>query len=82
MLHSIRPDMIHMRDIKQFSDGDRLFYEVGRKIDPEGGYGDNWIKTGQFKEIENPKDFLCDDKLLSKIDYLEHHNFMLIKKEH
>ena len=82
MTYSIQPNMISMRDIKQFSDGDRLFYEVGRKIDSEGGYGDNWIKTGQFQEIENPKDFLWDDKLLSKIDYLEHHNFMLIKKEH
>ena len=82
MTYSIQPNMIPMRDIKQFSDGDRLFYEVGRKIDSEGGYGDNWIKTGQFQEIENPKDFLWDDKLLSKIDYLEHHNFMLIKKEH
>lgn len=83
MLHSIRPDMIPMRDIKQFSDGDRLFYEVGRKIELYGGYGDNWIKTGQFQEIENTKDFLCDyNKLLSKVDYLEHHNFMLIKKEH
>lgn len=83
MLHSIRPDMIPMRDIKQFSDGDRLFYELGHKIRVNDmSYVNNWIKTGQFQEIENPKDFLCDDKLLSKIDYLEHHNFMLIKKEH
>lgn len=80
MTYPIQPNMIPMRDIKQFSDGDRLFYELGIKLDPEGGYGDNWIKTGQFQEIENPKDFLWDDKLLSKVEYLEHHNFMLIKK--
>jgi len=80
MTYSIQPNMIPMRDIKQFSDGDRLFYELGRKLDPEGGYGDNWIRTGQFQEIENPKDFLWSDKLLSKVEYLEHHNFMLIKR--
>ena len=26
MYHSIQPNMIPMRDIKQFSDGDLLFY--------------------------------------------------------
>ena len=82
MIYSIQPNMIPMRDIKQFSDGDRLFYELGIKLDPKGGYGDNWIRKGQFYEVEDVKHFLFNDKLLSQLDYLEHHNFMLIKKIH
>lgn len=80
MIYSIQPNMIPMRDIKQISDGDKLFYELGRKLDSEGGYGDNWIKTGKFQEIEDVKNFLLNDRSLSQLDYLEHHNFMLIKK--
>jgi len=43
-------------------------------------YVDNWVSEGKFKEIENVKEFVETDKLLSEIEYLEHHNFMLIKK--
>jgi len=71
--------MIPLRDIKQISDGDRLFYELGHKRDMKGGYGDNWIREGRFKEIENVKDFLEGYQLLSNLEYLEHHNFMIIK---
>jgi hypothetical protein len=81
MITPILPNMIPMRDIKQISDGDRMFYELGHKKDIDGGYGDNWIRQGRFKEIENVKDFIENDKLLSEIEYLEHHNFMLIKKQ-
>ena len=81
MITPILPNMIPMRDIKQISDGDRMFYELGHKKNIYGGYGDNWIRQGRFKEIENVKDFIENDKLLSEIEYLEHHNFMLIKKQ-
>jgi hypothetical protein len=81
MITPILPNMIPMRDIKQISDGDRMFYELGHKKDIDGGYGDNWIRQGRFKEIENVKDFIENDKLLSEIEYLKHHNFMLIKKQ-
>lgn len=30
MITTILPNMIPMRDIKQISDGDRLFYELGQ----------------------------------------------------
>jgi len=80
MITSILPNMIPMRDIKQISDGDRLFYELGHKIRKDIGYNNNWISEGRFKEIKNIKEFIEGDKLLLDIEYLEHHNFMLIKK--
>jgi hypothetical protein len=81
MITGILPNMIPMRDINQISEGDRLFYELGHKIrSKDMGYINNWIREGKFKEIENVKDFIEGDKLLSNMEYLEHHNFMLIKK--
>lgn len=80
MITGILPNMVPMRDINQISVGDRLFYELGHKIDFRNpNYENNWIREGRFKEIENVKDFLDGDKLLTDIKYLEHHNFMLIK---
>jgi hypothetical protein len=79
MTTPIQPTMIPLRDINIISEGDRLFYELGHKKDIKGGYGDNWVRQGKFKEIENVKDFLKGDKFLINIEYLEHHNFMIIK---
>ena len=82
MITPILPNMIPMRDIKQISDGDRLFYELGhKKRMMDMSYIDNWVSEGRFKEIENIKEFVETDKLLSEIEYLDHHNFMLIKKQ-
>jgi len=75
------PNMVPMRDVKQISEGDRLFYELGYKIRYDMSYN-NWVREGRFKEIENVEEFIQVDKLLSEIEYLEHHNFMLIKKEY
>ncbi len=76
------PNMIPMRDIKQISDGDRLFRELGyKKRMMDLSYVDNWIREGRFMEIENVKEYIENDKQLSDIEYLEHHNFMLIKKQ-
>ena len=70
-----------MRDIKQISDGDRLFYEMGRKINTDKmSYDNNWIRGGQFIEVEDVKNMLENDKYMTNIEYLEHHNFMIIKK--
>jgi hypothetical protein len=81
MITPILPNMIPMRDIKQISEGDRLFYELGYKIDWTMTYdNNNWVRKGRFKEIEDVQKFVDGDKLLSDIEYLEHHNFMLIKK--
>ena len=81
MVTPILPNMIPMRDIKQISDGDRLFYELGHKIRMmDMSYEDNWVRKGRFKEISDVKKFIETDKLLSELEYLEHHNFMLIKK--
>jgi hypothetical protein len=80
MITTILPNMIPMRDIKQISDGDRLFYELGHKIrELDMSYENNWIREGRFLEIEDVKEFLKGDKLLSNLEYLKHHNFMLIK---
>jgi hypothetical protein len=72
--------MIPMRDINQISNGDRLFYELGYKERLlDASYDNNWISEGKFKEIGNVKEFIENDKRLTDIEYLEHHNFMLIK---
>jgi hypothetical protein len=71
--------MIPIRDISIIQSGDRLFYELGYKYNIDLGYGDNWIRTGQFKEIENIMEYIEGDTYLNNIKYLEHHNFMLIK---
>lgn len=82
MITGILPNMIPMRDIKQISNGDRLFYELGHKINWElDYYGDNWVREGQFKEIDDVDDFIENDKLLTELEYLEHHNFMIIKRQ-
>ena len=82
MITGILPNMTPMRDIKQISDGDKLFYELGYKIRAmDMSYENNWIREGKFREIEDVKDFIESDKLLSNLEYLEHHNFMLIKKQ-
>lgn len=71
--------MTQLRNISQISDGDRLFYELGMYVQ------DNWIRRGIFKEITNVAQFVSNDKLCNKLlhnlEYLEHHNFMIIKKE-
>ena len=74
-------EMIEMIDQVMFKDGDRLFYEVGYKINADlASYGVNWARTGQFKEVENPIKFIEKDELLDNAEYLKHHNFMIIKK--
>lgn len=81
MVTPILPNMIPMRDINQISDGDKLFYELGHKIDINNmSYENNWIREGRFKEIPDVKDFINNDKQSRNTEYLEHHNFMLIKK--
>lgn len=78
----ILPNMIPMRDIKQISDGDRLFFELGYKIDINiWDYGENWVRTGKFIEVTDIQRMIKNDNLIENLDYLEHHNFMLIKKE-
>ncbi len=72
--------MIPLTDIKQISNGDRLFYEIGFKLNPRlNQYGSNWIRTGRFKEVLDVKDMIENDKHLPNKEYLKHHNFMIIK---
>lgn len=75
MVTNILPEMVPMRDIKQIGLGDRLFYELGRYV------GINyWVLSGQFKEIQDVESMLKHDDRMTSPDYLNHHNFMLIKK--
>jgi hypothetical protein len=76
----ILPDMIPLLNKSDFQEGDRLFYELGYKIDKDFGYGSNWVKTGKFKEVKDPLHMIENDTYLDKPDYIKHHNFMLIKK--
>ena len=73
---SIQPSMVKMTNKNQFEDGDRLFYELGYYKDDY-----NWVRTGRFKEVENPNEFMKKDFYVSDLAYLEHHNFMIIKKK-
>jgi hypothetical protein len=68
MRTGILPNMIPMRDIKEVSDGDRVFFELGFKFDFTKGYGDNWIRRGVFEEIEDIKDWLEVDTFLTDIE--------------
>ena len=79
MITGILLNMIPLLDVNQFTDGDRLFYELGYKRHMHDEYGDNWIRTGKFKEIEEPLNFIASDKRFNDIEYLKHHNFMIIK---
>jgi len=76
---SIQPNMVSMTDKSMLEEGDRLFYELGTKRNLKLEYGDNWIRSGQFKEIKNPIDFIKRDPLINEAQYLKHHNFMIIK---
>ncbi len=68
------------RDITQYEPGDRLFYELGFKINAKlPNHKDNWIRTGQFKEILDVQSLILMDNMLSDPLYLEHHNFKIIK---
>lgn len=75
----ISPNMIRMLKISDIQSGDRLFYELGYKKSLDGGYGNNWVRTGRFREVLNIPDMLENDKLLSNNEYLIHHNFMILK---
>lgn len=78
----IHPKMVLMRDISMIKDGDRLFYELGYKKDGDNPlYNGNWISTGEFIEVEDVRDMLEKDVLMGNIEYLNHHNFMLILKD-
>ena len=70
-----------MRDISLIESGDKLFYELGKKIDIDKGYGENWVKIGLFEEIVDVDKYITEDKCLNDADYLEHHNFRIIKKD-
>ena len=75
----IQSNMIPMRDISTISKGDRLFYELGYKKNVKLAFGDNWIGEGKFKEILDIDKYVKSDTHLTDLEYLEHHNFMLIK---
>jgi hypothetical protein len=69
-----------MRDISTIKDGDRLFYELGYKRNSNiFTYDSNWVRTGEFIEVENVKHMVENDNYINDIEYLEHHNFMVIK---
>ena len=75
----ILPNMTPVIDMGQVSDGDRLFYELGFKLKINLGIKNNWIRTGIFKEIDNPKEYIKSDDRITNLEFLEHHNFMVIK---
>lgn len=78
---SISPNMKPLRDVKTIEEGDKVYYELGRKINPNNvNYERNWIREGKFEEIRCVKHWLENDVFIGDKEYLEHHNFMIIKK--
>ena len=74
----IQPDMKPLLNKSQIVEGVKLYYELGYKIDSRKGNNNNsnWIRTGQFKEIEDPMDMKISDNGLDDLEYIKHHNFM------
>ena len=65
-----------LKNINQLDVKARLFYEIGYKINYKLGVdNDNWVKTGYFKEIQNPIEYIGNDKRMVEECYLNHHNF-------
>lgn len=71
--------MVKFTSVSDLNPGDRVFYELGEKIDSRKPNGiDNWISKGLFKEIWNMKG-LVNDQRLNDEEYVKHHNFVVIK---
>lgn len=58
-----------LSDIKKHH---RLFYELGHYE------GKKWIREGVFKEIYDVENFIKIDKRMSKKEFIEHHNFVIL----
>lgn len=64
----------------------RLFYEIGYyrdEGDPDVNYQTSkyWTGTGEFKEVKNVEDFLLTEKRLNNIEFIRHHNFLVIDQD-
>lgn len=71
-------DVITLKDINQITKDTKLYYELGYKIDARLGVDNgNWVRTGYFKEIENPLNFCSEDTHMLRPEYLKHHNFKI-----
>jgi hypothetical protein len=77
MITPILPTMRKVNDISEVSYDDLLFYELGHYSNL---YSNRvWIREGQFQQIENVEEFIKKDKRLLEKEFLDHHNFMVIK---
>lgn len=85
----IQPEMIKMTKKSDFSDGDKLFYELGyfsRSLKTSRGYfdgwdPDSWTRTGRFVQVDDPGLFIKSDYRFDYPEFIEHHNFMIIKSK-
>ncbi len=65
-----------LQNIKQVNKNTKLYYELGYKINMRLSVdNNNWVRTGHFKEIKNPLEFVLQDKNMKEKSYLKHHNF-------
>ncbi len=61
-----------------FKTGDKLFYELGYYTDMDyDGNWFGWTRTGKYKEIENPEDYLSREDRFKQKGFVEHHNFRI-----
>ena len=69
-------DAVMIADKSDIKEGCRVFYELGEWFDKQNKLQ---FRFGYFKEIENVTQWLKSDLRLNDLDYLIHHNFMILK---
>lgn len=75
------PGVKPLTERSQIGSALRVFYEAGHKKDPNLGVdGGNWVRTGEFIEIEDPLNFMKKDDRLDDPAYIKHHNFVFLEK--
>lgn len=65
--------------ISDIKDNVRLFYEMGYYPTKNDVIKHtNFTRTGVFKEILDVKSFIEGDERLSDVEYINHHNFVIV----
>lgn len=77
--HEIITDCLQIFSKKKITKDCRLFYELGTYTvkDINGWIKESWKRSGYYKEIKDPLLFKKHDKDLNRLEYIEHHNFVV-----
>jgi hypothetical protein len=78
-VRGIVPNSVKVTSISDIGENDRLFYELGTYTYTYKGRWRGWTLSGEFKEIRDVRNMLIHDTRLNDIEYINHHNFCIIK---